>query len=61
VARIEALAGPCEVLVSKLVTELQTPSEVTFRPWGTERLKGVPGEWELFSADSHRAPFDADL
>lgn len=49
-ARIAALAGPGEVLVSRTVRDLVAGSGLTFRDRGTHHLKGVPDEWPLFAA-----------
>lgn len=49
-ARIEALAGPGEVLVSRTVTDLVTGSGLEFGDRGEHELKGVPGRWQVFSA-----------
>ena len=48
-ARIAALAGPGEVLVSSTVKDLVAGSGLSFRDQGATLLKGVPGEWRLFS------------
>ena len=48
-ARISALAGPGEVLVSGTVKDLVVGSDIGFESRGTEALKGVPGEWPVFS------------
>jgi class 3 adenylate cyclase len=48
-ARISALAGPSEVLVSRTVKETITGSGVVFEARGAHQLKGVPGEWELYA------------
>ena len=48
-ARIAALAGPSEVLVSSTVKDLVAGSDLNFRDRGAAPLKGVPGEWRLFS------------
>jgi pimeloyl-ACP methyl ester carboxylesterase len=48
-ARISALAGPGEVLVSGTVKDLVVGSEIEFEPRGVEPLKGVPGEWPVFA------------
>ncbi len=48
-ARIAALAGPSEVLVSSTVKDLVAGSGLSFRDHGAALLKGVPGEWRLFS------------
>lgn len=46
-ARIAALAGPGEVLVSSTVRDLVAGSSVEFDDRGVHELKGVPGEWRL--------------
>jgi class 3 adenylate cyclase/alpha-beta hydrolase superfamily lysophospholipase len=48
-ARIGALAGPDEVLVSRTVTDLVVGSGLEFEDRGTHELKGVPGEWPVFA------------
>jgi len=51
-ARIGALAGAGEVLVSSTVRELVVGSGLEFEKRGVEKLKGAPGEWRLFAIDS---------
>ena len=51
-ARIAALAGAGEVLVSRTVKDLVVGSGLTFQDRGTHRLKGVPDEWQLFAASA---------
>jgi class 3 adenylate cyclase len=51
-ARVAALAGAGEVLVTRAVRDLVAGSELGFDDRGRHRLKGVPGEWELFSVAS---------
>jgi len=51
-ARISALAGPDEVLVSQTVTEAVIGSGITFDDRGTHDLKGVPGQWRLYAVAS---------
>jgi class 3 adenylate cyclase len=46
-ARVSALAGPSEVLVSGTVKDLVVGSDIEFEDRGTQALKGVPGEWRL--------------
>ena len=46
-ARIAALAGPSEVLVSSTVKDLVVGSGIEFAERGTHELKGVPGEWHV--------------
>lgn len=50
-ARIQALAGPGEILVSRTVKDLVAGSELKFHDKGTHRLKGVPDEWQLLSVE----------
>jgi class 3 adenylate cyclase len=49
-ARIEAIAGPGEVLSSATVKDLVTDGSVGFHERGVHGLKGVGGEWPLFAA-----------
>jgi class 3 adenylate cyclase len=49
-ARIAALAGAGQVLVSSTVRELLAGSELRFDDRGEHRLKGVPGTWRVFAA-----------
>jgi class 3 adenylate cyclase/pimeloyl-ACP methyl ester carboxylesterase len=49
-ARITGLADRGELLVSDVVRKLAAGGPLTFSPRGTHKLKGVPGEWELFAA-----------
>jgi class 3 adenylate cyclase len=51
-ARVGALAGGGEVLVSSTVRELDVGSGLEFEERGVERLKGAPGEWRLFAIES---------
>jgi class 3 adenylate cyclase len=48
-ARVASLAGPGEVLVSSTVKDLVAGSGIEFEDRGTSALKGIPGEWRLFS------------
>src|SRR5213593_1819130 len=50
-ARIMGVAQPGEVLVSNTVKELVAGSGITFTDRGTHVLKGLPGEWRLFTPD----------
>jgi class 3 adenylate cyclase len=47
-ARVMALAGPGEVLVSSTVKDLVAGSGIEFQDRGTHALKGVPAHWRLF-------------
>ena len=51
-SRIEGLAQPGEVLVSRTVTDLVAGSGLDFDDRGEHDLKGVPGRWQLFAARS---------
>jgi class 3 adenylate cyclase len=46
-ARVAALAGPSEVLVSSTVRDIVTGSRHRFADRGEHDLKGVPGHWQL--------------
>ena len=46
-ARVSALAGPNEVLVSSTLRDLVIGSGLEFEERGAHELKGVPGEWHL--------------
>lgn len=50
-ARVAALASPGEVLVSSTVKDLVAGSGLQFADRGIKPLKGVPGEWHLFSVE----------
>ena len=49
-ARIAALAGPGEVLVSSAVKDLVAGSGIEFEDRGERQLKGVPDRWHVYSA-----------
>jgi class 3 adenylate cyclase len=49
-ARVAALADGDETLVSSTVKDLVSGSGLRFQDRGTRVLKGVPGEWLLYSA-----------
>jgi class 3 adenylate cyclase len=48
-ARIAALAQPGEVLVSRTVKDLVAGSGIEFEDREDQKLKGVPGEWQLYA------------
>ena len=50
-ARVAAHAQPGEALVSSTVKDLVAGSGIRFSERGTVPLKGVPGEWQLFSPE----------
>jgi class 3 adenylate cyclase len=47
-ARVGALAGPSEVLVSQTVKDLVAGSGLSFEDAGEHELKGVPDRWHLY-------------
>jgi len=47
-ARISALAGPEQILVSRTVKDLVAGSGIKFKDFGTYDLKGVSDQWNLF-------------
>jgi class 3 adenylate cyclase/pimeloyl-ACP methyl ester carboxylesterase len=51
-ARVSALAGPNDVLVSSTLRDLVIGSGLQFEERGSYELKGVPGEWRLFAVAS---------
>lgn len=48
-ARISALAGPGEVLVSRTVKDLVAGSGMEFEDRGERQLKGIPDQWRVFA------------
>ena len=48
-ARVSALAGPNDVLVSSTLRDLVIGSGLEFDDRGAHQLKGVPGDWHLFA------------
>ena len=48
-ARVAALAGPTEILLSRTVTDLVAGSDIELADRGEHELKGVPGHWRLFA------------
>ena len=51
-ARVSALAGPNDVLVSSTLHDLVIGSGLEFEDRGAHQLKGVPGEWRVFAVAS---------
>jgi class 3 adenylate cyclase len=49
--RITAAAQPGEILVSNTVKDLVAGSGITFTDRGMHPLRGLPGEWRLFTPD----------
>jgi class 3 adenylate cyclase len=46
--RVQAMAGPGEVLVSRTVVDLVVGSDLRFVDHGEHDLKGLPGTWRVF-------------
>ncbi|MGH3135806.1 MAG: adenylate/guanylate cyclase domain-containing protein [Gaiellaceae bacterium] len=51
-ARVAASAEPGEVLVSSTVKDLVAGSGLAFSDRGVHALRGIPGEWHLYAADT---------
>jgi class 3 adenylate cyclase/pimeloyl-ACP methyl ester carboxylesterase len=51
-ARVAALAGASQVLVSSTVKDLVAGSGLTFEDLGMHELKGVPDRWHLYAVSS---------
>jgi class 3 adenylate cyclase len=51
-ARVAALAGAGEVLVSSTVREIVTGSRRAFTERGEHELKGVPGRWRVYAVSA---------
>ncbi len=47
--RVESLASPGDVLVSRTVVDLVAGSAIDFEDRGEQQLKGVPGTWRLYA------------
>jgi class 3 adenylate cyclase len=50
-ARVASLAGAGEVLVSRTVKDLVAGSGLRFTDRGTQALKGVPGDWQIYAVE----------
>jgi pimeloyl-ACP methyl ester carboxylesterase/class 3 adenylate cyclase len=50
-ARVASLAGGGEVLVSRTVKDLVAGSGLRFADRGSQTLKGVPGDWQIYSVE----------
>lgn len=51
-ARVEALAEPRQILVSRTVVDLIVGSGIETTDRGEHVLRGVPGEWRLFAVET---------
>jgi len=47
--RVQAMARPGEVLVSRTVVDLVVGSDLSFVDRGEHDLKGLPGTWRVFA------------
>jgi class 3 adenylate cyclase len=54
-ARVTALAGPAEILVSQTVRDLVAGSGLELVDRGEHELKGVPGAWRVYAVSEERA------
>jgi class 3 adenylate cyclase len=48
-ARVGALAGPSEVLVSQTIRDLTVGANLVLTDRGEHHLKGIPGAWRLYA------------
>jgi class 3 adenylate cyclase len=51
-ARVAALAGAGEILVSRTIRDLVAGAPIRLESRVTHELKGVPGAWEIFAVIS---------
>ena len=51
-ARVAAIGGPGEVIVSRTVADLLGSGEHELHDRGEHELKGVPGRWQLCTIDT---------
>jgi class 3 adenylate cyclase len=54
-ARVAALAGSREVVVSRTVRDLVAGSGLSFVDRGEHELKGIPDRWQVFAASRSSA------
>ena len=52
-ARVAALAGPNEVLVSRTVRDLVVGSDLRFGSRGEHELKGIPDQWQIYALETN--------
>jgi class 3 adenylate cyclase len=53
-ARLEAVAGPGEVVASSTIKDLVVGSGLEFAERGSYELRGVPGQWTVFTPRAMR-------
>lgn len=51
-SRVREQAAPGEVIATSTVKDLTAGASLQFEPRGMRRLKGVPDEWQIFSAEA---------
>ena len=51
-SRVQALAKPGQVLVSRTVVDLVVGAGIKATACGQYELEGVPGPWQLYSVES---------
>jgi class 3 adenylate cyclase len=51
-ARVMSQAGPGEVLVSRVITDLVAGAGLNFSERGAHAFKGLPGRWDLFAVSA---------
>jgi class 3 adenylate cyclase len=54
-ARVQALAAPDQVLVTRTLADIVVGSGFAFKDAGEHTLKGVPGRWELYALEGEPA------
>lgn len=60
-ARVSAVAGPGEILVTSTVRDLVSGSDIRCLDRGVHTLKGIPGEWRIYAIDRPDAiPLDGE-
>ncbi len=60
-ARVGALAGPSEVLVTSTVKDLVAGSGLAFQDRGEHHLKGIPDAWHLYALSAAESDWQASL
>ncbi len=51
-SRVQEMAKPDEVLVTRTITDLVAGSDLRFEEHGEHQLKGIPGTWQLFAVSA---------
>ena len=55
-ARVMSMAAADEILVTSIVKDLAAGADITFEDRGVHELRGIPGEWRIFRAESTIPP-----